>query len=295
MTEAVDYRVFGLRVRSAIGLPDLPQEPRSGEPDVTVALGPVPEDAAKAGVLFSFEGAGRYWVVGGNHILVDPVAGAPSANVRLYLLGSAMGVLLHQRGLLPLHANAIRIDGRAFAFMGSSGAGKSTLAATFHDGGYEVMADDVCVVGFDEDEGPFVTAGIPRLRLWEDSLAATGRTSDGFDLSYAGDDQFRKFDVPLPAGSVPAKSPLGGIYQLEKSDALQFTRLSGVEAVDALFANTYRGAFVRTAGNSNAHWAAVLRLARHVPIFRLARPWNMEAMAAHLDQISAHARQMKLR
>ena len=76
----------------------------------------------------------------------------PDANIRLYLLGSAMGVLLHQRGLLPLHANAVEIDGKAFAFMGASGSGKSTLAAWFHDHGYRIIADDVCAVRF-ETEG----------------------------------------------------------------------------------------------------------------------------------------------
>ena len=41
--------------------------------------------------------------------------GASSRNVRVFLLGSAFGALLHQRGLLPLHANAVEVDGRAVA------------------------------------------------------------------------------------------------------------------------------------------------------------------------------------
>ena len=83
-------------------------------------------------------------------IVAEPRQGVPDSNVRLFLLGSAMGALLHQRGLLPLHTNAVEVGGRAFAFMGKSGAGKSTLAAWFHDRGFRIVADDVCVVGFDD-------------------------------------------------------------------------------------------------------------------------------------------------
>ena len=61
-----------------------------------------------------------------------------------------MGAALHQRGILPLHANAVEIDHRAVAFMGASGAGKSTLAAWFHDQGYPILADDVCVIRADD-------------------------------------------------------------------------------------------------------------------------------------------------
>ncbi len=292
--DKADYRVFGLHIRSAIALPELHQSSNGDVPDVTIVIGRIPDEPDQAGVVLSFEGAGRYLVLDGQHILVEPEAGAPAANVRLYLLGSAMGVLLHQRGLLPLHANAIRIDSRAFAFMGASGAGKSTLAALFHDAGYEVIADDVCVVGFDENGRAIARAGIPRLRLWEDLLAATGRSSAGFALSYAGDDQFQKFDVPLMSASGAQEAPLAGIYLLDRSDDFRIGQLTGAEAVEALFANTYRGAFVQTAGDPREHWDAALRLIRQVPIFRLSRPWKLAGMADHLAEISAHARQVGL-
>jgi hypothetical protein len=289
MAEEWDYHLFGLRVRSEIPLPELRREPVADSADVTIALGPIPPEAENEGTVFSFDGAGRYWIADGNFILVEPAADSPSANVRLYLLGSAMGMLLHQRGMLPLHANAIRFGDRAAAFMGHSGAGKSTLAALFHDRGHEVIADDVCVVGFDEAGNPFATAGIPRLRLWQDSLAATGRTAAGFQLSYAGDEQFKKFDVPLSAESQTSQTPLAAIYLLEKSDTLSFNPLNGAEAVGALFANTYRGAFVRSAGDPREHWGSVVRLTQRVPIFRLGRPWNLESMGDDLDRIGDHA------
>ena len=95
--------------------------------------------------------------------------------MRLYLLGSAMGMLLHQRGLFRSTPMPSRSTARRFAFMGHSGAGKSTLAAWFHDEGYRILADDVSVIGFGEGGQPTVRPGLPRLRLWRDALDATGR------------------------------------------------------------------------------------------------------------------------
>ena len=121
-----------------------------------IQRGPLPLDAVvrigrqdsqlRAGSIVAVEGIAEYAVEGGRKIWVKPAENAPTRNVRLFLLGSVMGLLLHQRGDLPLHANAIEIDGKALAFAGPSGSGKSTLAGAFHDRGYRVIADDVCVV-----------------------------------------------------------------------------------------------------------------------------------------------------
>jgi hypothetical protein len=59
---------------------------------------------------------GRYLVRDGREIIVDPAPDAPDRDVRLFLLGSTLGILCHQRGLLPIHANAIVVGGGAVAF-----------------------------------------------------------------------------------------------------------------------------------------------------------------------------------
>jgi hypothetical protein len=144
--KASDYEVFGLKIRSEIPLPELQPMENPNDPDVTIRRSPV---AAWRNGLEKWDDAlvlavpevGRYRIEGGDEILVDQDRGAPDRNLRLFLLGSAFGALLHQRGLLPLHANAVQIDGKAVAFMGASGAGKSTLAAWFYDQGYRIIAE----------------------------------------------------------------------------------------------------------------------------------------------------------
>ena len=287
------YRLFGLTVASEIPLPEL-RACDSDEPaDVTVRLGAVPETppgfamAGDAAVL-SVEGAGRFCMRGGREMVVAPEPGVAPRNLRIYLLGSAFGAILHQRGLLPLHANALAIDGRAVAFCGRSGAGKSTLAAWFHDRGFEMLADDVCVVAPDAVP-PLARPGVPRLRLWREALDATGRDAGDYELSFEGRD---KFDVPAAAGVALAALPLGAVYLLERAeqDEPGIERLDAGAATAALMANSYRRAWVERLGRTADHFFACAALARRVPVFRARRGWGFDRFDAEAERLLAHAR-----
>jgi hypothetical protein len=291
--QAFDYSLFGLHVRSDLPLPELLAAPPGGQPDVTIRIGEVPAgadpgpglQATDQGAVLTIDGIARYAIADGAHITIDREPNVPDANVRLYLLGSAMGVLLHQRGLLPLHANAVEIGGKALAFMGASGSGKSTLAAWFHDHGYRIIADDVCAVRFD-GERPFVAPGMPRLRLWKEALERSGRQTSNHSRSYVGDDDWDKFDVTLPHGTaVRSEVELAGVYVLGEGDTPGIDALQGVEAAEAVFAHTYRGAFVQMVDGSREHWSACVRLVKSTPVFLVRRRLDF----AHFEEQCAMA------
>ena len=100
------YRLFGLHVLSDLPLPELAPVDPAEEPDVRIILGAAAE---ATGTLLEIADIAQFQVEGGREIRVEPLPGVSERNIRLFLLGSAMGMLLHQRGLLPLHANAIEI------------------------------------------------------------------------------------------------------------------------------------------------------------------------------------------
>ena len=291
------YQLFGLRVASEIALPEL-FGAAPGAADVEIRLGGfAPDrggepqiDAAPGEMVMRVPGVARYRVRGGRDILVDAEPGAAARNVRLYLLGSVFGALLHQRGLLPLHANAIELDGRVVAFLGHSGAGKSTLAAWFHDRGCRILADDVCVVSFDGAGRAVAHGGVPRLRLWRDALERAGRDAEDFEPSY---EDWDKYDVPTRAAPAPGPLPLSHIYLLAKAQAgaeAGIGRLDGVAAVEALMTNTYRGAYLRLMGEAERHLRDLLRLAAAVPLFRAERRWGLDAFEAEAALLEEHAR-----
>jgi hypothetical protein len=290
------YRLFGLNLRSQIGLAGLAPAAEGGEADVEVVFGEVPPgdhppgySATADGTLLAVPKVGRYLIRAGREIVVEPAEDASERNLRLFLLGSAIGALLHQRGLLPLHANAIDIGGRAVAFSGHSGAGKSTIAAWFHDRGYPILADDVCVIGFDESGRALAYPGIPRLRLWREALEASGRDAGAYDRSF---DDMDKYDVPTANDSKLEPMPLAAIYLLRKADEggdAAIERLTGVEAVETLISNTYRGGYLRTIGRTAEHLAACLKVVRAVPVFRAARLWGFERFDEQARRLHDHA------
>lgn len=285
LTGVRDYRVFGLKVRSEIELPELFTDESDAAPDIAISIGDLRGashepglHADEAGLVLVVPGVGRFRIASGESIVVEPAAGVPERNVRLFLLGSAFGALLHQRGFLPLHANAVEVDGKAAAFMGPSGSGKSTLASWFHDRGFAILADDVCVVRFDAEGRPIAYPGLPRLRLWDDALEATGRRVGEYPRSFLGEDDFRKYDVSIRANAARSPRELGAVFILAKGDQVALERVSGIEAAQAIFDNTYRGAFLDQVDGHHAHWTAAVELVRKVPLFRLARAWNIERL-----------------
>jgi hypothetical protein len=153
-----------------------------------------------------------------------------------------------------------------------------------------VLADDVCVVGFDGDGGALAFPGIPRLRLWREALEASGRRTGDYGRSF---DEMDKYDVPTQPESALRPLPLSAIYllrQAEGDDESSIVRLSGVEMVEALVSNTYRGSYLKTIGRTGEHLAACLRVGRRVPVFRAERAWGFERFDEQARFLEAHAR-----
>jgi hypothetical protein len=238
-------------------------------------------------VMLSIANAGRYLVRGGAEILVDPAGADSERRTRLFLLGSALGILCHQRGLLPLHANAIVSNGGAVAFAGSSGAGKSTLAAFFARAGHEVLCDDVCVIGF-EDGRPFAWPGLPRLKLWGDAAATFGHDSAALDPVVEGLD---KYQVPLGRSGPVRPIPFRRLYVLGRSEEGEesvIARLQGRAAMEAVMAQTYRGLYLRPMGLTARHFQLAAALLGHAEVYVASRAWGFDVFDREANKLERH-------
>ncbi len=301
MTAATLYSCFDFCLRSEIALGELvPAGEAAARPVVDVRFGRLPEElaggqAANGGlqvsgdaVLLTVNGIARYLVRGGREIVVDPAPAGSERNLRLFLLGSALGILCHQRGLLPLHANAIVAGGGAYAFAGPSGAGKSTLAAHFSRAGYEILCDDVCVISFDEAGLPCAWPGLPRLKLWGDAAAAFGHDRASLDRAIEGLD---KYHVPLAPGGAPRPVPFRRLYVLGRSEGEaggEIVRLRGQRAMEAAMAQTYRGFYLGPMGRRARHFQQCAALLAHVEVYSATRSWGYDVFEREAALLERH-------
>ena len=179
------------------------------------------------------------------------MTGPPRPNdtdVRLFLLGSVMGALMHQRGRLPLHGSAIRLpDGTAAIFMGPSGVGKSTLAAAFRQRGYVVAADDISLIFTGDDGVPLLQPAYPELKLWAEAAAKIGEDAQTLPRART---QLEKYSLCFHHQFDATPLPLRRLYLLETTEDENFEiiRLQGMEKMAVLTAKYLSSVFSRWDG-----------------------------------------------
>jgi hypothetical protein len=281
------YEAFGLSIRSEIPLPELlEQHSDPTEFDVAIVYGDLgsvwsrhnaPEDHfihAEGIFYLLIEHVARFGISGGNTIIVDPVANCDMRKLRLYLLGTCMGVILLNRRILPLHGSAVVIDGKAYAIVGESGAGKSTLAAYCAGQGYMLLTDDVIAVSFDSANGqPMVIPSYPQQKLWKESIDGLKLEHQSYEMLY--EEQNRtKYAVPVQDRFVTEIIPLAGVFELNKSEHsdIMLEKLSGITCMPLLFTHTYRNFLVSPLRLNQWHFTATAAIAAQMSIYRLFRP-----------------------
>lgn len=253
-----DLFLCGWRVRSEWPLPELMPWAGDGRPaDIVIRRGAVP--GSFSGVLretpmvqvndqnwlrYSVRNVANYLVRGGNEVIIDTPHAEDTQDVALFLLGSVLGFLCHQRGLLPLHASCVLFKDQGMVFAGPSGVGKSTIATLLLNQGARLISDDVAVIDVHADGGPVILPTFPRQKLWRDTLDALGLAPGRYLRRVVDMDKFDRA-VPGPFDGAPVR--LERIYQLlprGRQDTIRLVPVNGLPAVRMLYENVYR----RTAG-----------------------------------------------
>jgi hypothetical protein len=278
------YWAYGIRIHAEIICPELPQHPQpTGNPDVTIRLLPPIESVAenlengyfevRPGVFrLAVTGVAQYLVEEGNRISVEPVTGATLEEIRLFLLGSAMGALLYQRGLFPLHGSAVETAWGAMIFVGEQGVGKSTLAAQFHRKGYRLLSDDVCAVAVGS-EGLQVLPALAQFRLCADAYERLGTPEKArFDID--------KFVVPMGEGYCTDPAPLRAIHILgvHENEAPNFEVLRGFDRVQRLLENLYRPQYLKGQSTQSDLMRMAGDIAKQTTIAAVTRRRDTEAI-----------------
>jgi hypothetical protein len=291
------YVVNGLAIRSDLLLPELVSHAAGIRADVVIRLGNVdhspPQQPNSEGYVhltledayFFWEAAGAFLVRAGREIVVEPASGVEQRVVRTYILGSAMGVLLHQRGLLALHASAIAVSGRAVAFIGESGWGKSTMAAAMHARGHAIVADDIVAVSAESGGAPAAFPAFPRLKLYPETAASLGYDRGSLTV-FDPEDERREYRVVGGFPQVPL--PLYRIYVLAEGEGQEVETLHPQEGFMELIRHSYALGRLQAAGATAAHFHQCAQIAGMVPIYRLKRQRSLSALSDVARLVEEH-------
>ncbi len=297
MTTEHHHTAFGLHIRSCIALPEVVSAPEA-DGDVRISYGTVPAElegtvargvryqAAAGRLQLQVDGIARYLISGGREITIDRDPAADDDDVRLFLLGSALGALLHQRQDLVLHGSAIDAGGWAAAFIGRSGAGKSTLSTAFRKKGYPILTDDLCVLraGAVGNE-LLVHPGPPQSKLWLDSLKRLDISPDNLRQIRR---KLEKRAVPLGDGHAASPLPLRKLYVLRPNHQgeLKLTPVEGPAKFNLLKMHTYRFGYVGGLGEKPAHFQQAMALAKQARLtiaLRPSEPFQLDELAAAIE------------
>jgi hypothetical protein len=287
------YHAFGLNICSELEIPPLFSTKNIAKADVTVRRGDVAESGlenpkkstpffqcAKESVWLNVPQIARFLITDGSTITVDAIA-EDEQSIRLFLLGSCLGAIMHQRGLLVLHGNAIRFGDHCVVFAGASGMGKSTLAAAFHKRGHEILTDDVCAINADGRVSP----GYPQLKLWSDTLARL--EIEKADLNKIRL-QVEKFAYPIKKSFGQEPLPVKAVYILNSNnrDEFEFEEIKGMKKFQPLKNQTYRKGYLDGMELNAGHLQLCGNIAGKVHLARISRPnhgFKLKLLVEHIQ------------
>ena len=266
--------LFGLTVESEIPLP----APSAGAApaDVTIRFGTVPLtldgarvsraafDADDRSVLLRVGRVGRFLVRDAREVIVDPHPGAETPWIVHPILAGVMAVVLQGRGVLTLHASAVRVGDAAAVFAGASGTGKSTLAAYLASLGHVVQSDGFVAI-VDTRATPMVLAGPATQKLWPDAAEWLGLDPLHPRLAPAT----KKYLIAAPHTLARDPVPLARIYVLDSTFTESSGRTHGSRRLTDLAAHLFMPHYVW--GKAGDQAAKLLELARSTTVQRLAR------------------------
>jgi len=282
------YKVFGMIIESEITCTELEQT--TGEPEVFIHFDKIPAGSKHSGsskdhFFLSVKNIADYLILNGNEIIIEKSQDVNEDTVRLHLLGSAFGALIHQRGLLPIHGSAVTSGDFAFLLSGESGTGKSTLANAFIKNDYLLLTDDVCVVSLN-NEKPLAHPAYPQMKLWKKSIDFLNINLENLRKIHQ---EVEKYAISVPAHYFNKPVPLKYIFILEKNKnaTIEILKLKGVEKFDALMKNIYRLHFIRPMNINDHNFKMVSTVARQLDVYSVKRPDDLTLMDGIMKHISS--------
>ena len=288
------YSHSGLTIASEIELPEWAHfaVDRADNPDVEIGLGdgrspPFPADGSTfvsgdvAG--FRIAGVGGWEIEAGRRMTLYPSLAADPAELRLFTLGSAWGLLGYQRGQAMWHGSAVEIGGRSVLFCGDAGEGKSTMAAAMVAAGASLLGDDLGRVE-PQERAALVHPYSARLKLWGEAVDHFDWRDRVIQRDVMRNDKFHCLVPRHKAGE--AATPLAAVIVLARGEEPALERLEGSDALaQVMRATIYRPEALEAMKRWGEQGALAARIVSMTPAFKLTRPRELGALDRSVELV----------
>jgi hypothetical protein len=234
-------------------------------------------------LLLDVPSVARYLVESGRSITVDSAPDVTQSKIEYFLMMLPLAALVYQRGMLAFHAAVVSNEEGTVLLAGKSGSGKSTLLAFLLERGWQMMADDLAIVGLDGEGKPVVYPVAPGIALWPDSMKQLGIASN---LLECCDANRREYTVPEHFDSTPRR--LLGIYHITVNNKreVECEELAGGSRFQETGTMLYNSYVADVLCDRADYLQFVAALIKAVPYRTLRRPrdiWCLEALANHIS------------
>ncbi len=274
------YEAFGLVISSEIEMECLAKT--SKKPEVFIRIGKTTENIkhvvmendifahSRNEIRFLVKGVAKFQISNGVNIVVEPLKCSEMDTVILFILGSAFGALLIQRGVIPLHGSAIKYRNECVLILGDSGAGKSTLAASLIEDGGKILSDDVIATRI-EEKRCLAVASYPQQKLCSNSMKNDDSSHEKIKYVFS---EREKFYVNRKTDFWNKSMDIKKIFLLEigETDKVEISQIFGSEKLNVLLKNVYRSMFVKYFGKEINQFNFCSSLAKQCECYLIKRP-----------------------
>ena len=219
--------------------------------------------------LFRVPDVGRILVEDGSRIIVDSATDTISPKLEFYLLSSCWGALLHQRGLLCLHASAFKVKEGAAVLLGRSGSGKSTILAALLKRGYSMLSDDLTVVEPVLQSTPIVYPGSPSYRIWPDAVTVLS-----LEPQRQCQTEVESFKIDSGNQFHPTALPLSNLIILDthKEREIRVDRLKPLDGLSSTLKSTYSPGFIAGEASESNRFQKAATISSNISVTQILRP-----------------------
>lgn len=213
----------------------------------------------------------------GNAIQIFPHENADMASIKLFLNGSILGAILHQRTTLPFHGSCFEYHQKGILICGVSGAGKSSVTAAFCKNGAHFINDDITPVAITEK----ATTIIPiktKIKLWDDSLKKLEIAATDLEKIRPS---LEKFYLPVEK-DFEKQQVLHHIFILSThtKNSFETFELEGMAKFNALRKQIYRKIYLKGMPETEkTYFKQLFLLGKNVRVIRIVRPQLAEITA----------------